>query len=646
MRAFSSATVSVVIATAAIVAACGSGSSSGFSAPDASSGSSSSGSASGSGSGSDSGFGTFGDATSGGHDGSPVTPPKGCDTSCGAAGGQCQNNVCTLTENPGGVDPGTQTKLQGGGAADGTFKWLYPYDHTVFPRGLLPPTFQFAGAAADAMLVHVTSAGLDYKGYFKPTGTPLRQALPAKSWAAIVEAAGALPDQLKVEVTKISGGQVTGPATETWPVAQGSLRGTIYYETYGSQIAGGLGSVAIMQIAPGATQPTVLKSGCGNVCHTASADGSTLVAAQGAFGSPSASYNLKSGASPITAANDERYVFGGLYPDGSLVMSATNYRLWVPGISKPSGLYDTMSGANTPIPASGWDGVIKSAGTPAFSPDGKQLAFIHEDKDQGHSIAKMDFSLGNHSFANLVDLATDPSRKLAWPAFTPDGKWVTYQAETPGTCPGSMGTSTAGDFETDCNSHADLFIVDTATRTVHRLDALDGYSGSGTTSYLPASDPELNFAPTVLPEAVGGYFWVVFTSHRAYGNVLPSMAPGADGTEDEIGQLWVAAVDLSPKTGADPSHPAFYLDAQEATADNLRGFWVLPPCKAQGASCISGDECCEGFCRPSGNGGGPLECVPPPGGCSMEYEKCTTSSDCCSSQDQCINGRCAAPSAQ
>jgi hypothetical protein len=33
-----------------------------------------------------------------------------------------------------------------------------------------------------------------------------------------------------------------------------------------------------------------VKSGCGNVCHTASADGSTLVASTGAFGSPSVSY--------------------------------------------------------------------------------------------------------------------------------------------------------------------------------------------------------------------------------------------------------------------------------------------------------------------------------------------------------------------
>ena len=31
----------------------------------------------------------------------------------------------------------------------------------------------------------------------------------------------------------------------------------------------------------------------------------------------------------------------------------------------------------------------------------------------------------------------------------------------------------------------------------------------------------------------------------------------------------------------------------------------------------------------------------PPGGCSNDYESCTTSADCCNTGDQCINGRCA-----
>ena len=328
------------------------------------------------------------------------------------------------------------------------------------------------------------------------------------------------------------------------------------------------------------------------------------------------------------AAGDERFTYGGLTPDGSMSMSATHYRTWIPG--SPSRLYSTATGAN--IPASGWDGVITNAGTTSFSPDGKHIAFVHEDTGGGHTLAMMDFNSATNTFSNLVDLATDPEY-VGWPAFTPDSKWVVYHSDTNAA------------FETDSGAVGDVFIVDVATKAVMRMDALNGYSGSGTQSYLPDNDPNLSFAPTVLPEAVGGYFWVVFTSHRSYGNTLPTQQAGPSGA-DEYGKLWVAALDLNPKDGADPSHPAFYLDGQEQNADNLRGFWVLPPCRGNGQSCVTGDQCCNGFCRPAGDGG-PLECVAPPaGGCSNEYELCAKASDCCNPADQCINGRCAQPGAQ
>jgi hypothetical protein len=73
-------------------------------------------------------------------------------------------------------------------------------------------------------------------------------------------------------------------------------------------------------------------------------------------------------------------------------------------------------------------------------------------------------------------------------------------------------------------------------------------------------------------------------------------------------------------------------------ADNLRGFWVLPPCEQNGASCSSGDQRCSGFGRGSGTA---LSCVMKPSGCSNDYETCATSADCCNKADECINNRCA-----
>jgi len=613
------------VAVAAIVSACGTSKPGNTFAASDGGGSSSSGG--GDDSTGDGGFGNFSDSGIQHDSGGGTQPPKGCDSSCPAAGGTCTNNTCILTENPGGVSSATQGQLQAGGSGDPTFAWQYPYDKTVFPRGLISPTMQFAGVAPSAIYVHITCASLNYNGYFAPATGPIRLALPAATWTAITNAASGPTDPLVVQVTKIAGGQVAGPISESWPIAQGSLRGTIYYETYGSPLAGGADSVGIMEIQPGAKQPTVLKKGCGNVCHTASADGSTLVAATSLLGS--AAYDLQTSVSTINAAANEHYTYGGLYPDGSFEMSATHYRTW---ISAPSRLYDTKTETN--IPALGWDGVITNGGTTAFSPDGKQIAFVHEDEN-ARTIAAMDFTVGNHSFTNLVDIATDPSSVLGWPAFTPDGKWVVFQEEPAGA---------AAPFETDDGANGNLYFVDIATKTVARLDSVDGYTGTGTTTYLPASDPNLSFAPTVLPEAVGGYFWIVFTSHRSYGNTLASMAPGAAG-DDDLGQLWVAALDLDPTAGHDASHPAFYLDGQEQVADNLRGFWVLPPCEQNGGACTTGDQCCNGFCRPAGDGG-PLECVSPPGGCSNEYELCTTAANCCDTSDECINGRCALPAAQ
>src|SRR6185295_16818786 len=107
-------------------------------------------------------------------------------------------------------------------------------------------------------------------------------------------------------------------------------------------------------------------------------------------------------------------------------------------------------------------------------------------------------------------------------------------------------------------------------------------------------------------------------------------------------KLWVAAVDLTQAPGTDSSHPAFYVPAQELLAGNSRGFWALDPCKQDGASCTSGDQCCNGYCEPNGPMG-QLVCsdMPPGSSCSGVGDKCTTAADCCDSTNVCINGFCA-----
>src|SRR5436305_924911 len=63
--------------------------------------------------------------------------------------------------------------LNGAVTADPALAFLYPYDKTVFPRGILAPLLQWDpdGHAFDALYIHISEKAFDYKGYFqKPAG--------------------------------------------------------------------------------------------------------------------------------------------------------------------------------------------------------------------------------------------------------------------------------------------------------------------------------------------------------------------------------------------------------------------------------------------------------------------------------------------
>jgi hypothetical protein len=115
-------------------------------------------------------------------------------------------------------------------------------------------------------------------------------------------------------------------------------------------------------------------------------------------------------------------------------------------------------------------------------------------------------------------------------------------------------------------------------------------------------------------------------------------------------KLWVAAVDIGTikngmfvegdTPGTDPSHPAFYLPAQELHAGNSRGYWTVAACHDDGQTCQTGDQCCGGYCQPSADGG--LVCSSKMPSCSAQYDKCMKDSDCCGYQQgiTCINNVC------
>jgi hypothetical protein len=604
----------------------------------------------------------------------------------------------------GPVDPGTQGALTGPATPPASAQelgWLYPYDKTVWPHGLLAPLLQWQTThTASSVYIHLKQKYFEFKGFY--SGVVLvNQPLDPAAWKVATN--GNTGDPLHVELTIDDGKSVVGPIAEDWTIAPGQLQGTVYYDSYNTQLAppitseGQTQSAAVVAVRPGATQPTlalpaVAQTHC-VVCHELSADGSTLFSQMNhppdAYAN-GASYNLLTGGTQIASYseaqpapdgtdNNRKFAWSAVYPDGTFAMAGSNYAREA-YYSGPSRLFARSNG--NAIATTGWDSNQVVGAMPSFSADGKLLVFNFwsgtamngVNPGNGTSLAVVDFdcnaqkggtTCGAPPFAasNAREIFREPSGSThlpGWPTFLPNNSFVIFHHSLSWDTGGSDTCNTTATYGSPYNcmfttwkgAQTELWIVDVPSaqgKTTSPV-ALDALNGKG---YLPTNanhpnDAVLNYEPTVNPIASGGYYWVVFTSRRMYGNV----ANGApydlgDGTYPVPKKLWVAAIDLNPTPGKDPSHPAFYLPGQELNAGNMRGHWVVDPCRANGVSCETGDQCCNGYCR-QGDAGG-LVCTNQPQGCSQEYEKCTGSSDggsdCCGTL-QCLNGYCAATGVQ
>jgi hypothetical protein len=572
--------------------------------------------------------------------------------------------------------------LNGTPTADPAVAFLYPYNNTVFPQAVLPPLMQWTvgSHSFDGIYIHITETYYEYKGYFAapalpaldggPTGPFQNHPVPQSAWNAL--AYSNVGEPVNVALVLSQGMAITGPVTESWVFAPGELKGTIYYQSYGTKLVsnftGALGpntnfGGATLAIKEGETSPVLVagtstsnSSGC-RVCHSVSMGGATLITQHGDSYSTSSAYALTASDTENVLANNNgggNFAWPALYPDGTFLLS--NSGSINGGNSSASALYSTVDG--TSIASTGLNGL--GAMTPTFSPDGTHIAynFYGGTYSDQTSLAAMDFAVATKTFSNPRFLAKTTSGHIYWPSFLPTNDGIVYELETAYNGRDHAGTRGSNDNKNDTTedgAHSELWWVDLATMTPTRLDTLNGLVTATGLPYIPAhatavdpvsADMTLNFEPTVNPVPSGGYAWVVFTSRRLYGNVATVNPYWSDPRNEDLSstpttkKLWVAAIDLNAPPGTDPSHPAFYLPAQELLAGNARGFWVVDPCQADGTSCVTGDECCGGYCRPGEDGG--LECTATQPSCAQEYEKCTTTADCCgaSAGIQCIDGFC------
>ena len=351
-------------------------------------------------------------------------------------------------------------------------------------------------------------------------------------------------------------------------------------------------------------------------CHTVSADGSTIVSGGDTLGG---SYDLLTnkpifdlGGAP-GSAQKRAWSNPALSPNGKYLVENSSAIPGPPGAM--DGLWNTKDG--TRIAASGLDGV--HLGMPSFSPDATKLAYIGMTGASANALNVFAFNQTTAKVgASTLLVNQGAGLPIAWPSMTPDAKWAIYHR-------GPLDTR---------DGNADLFFASTVTPNAEvRLAKLNG---DGYPFAAGSRDLSLNYEPTFAPVPSGGYFWVVFTSRRTYGNQNV-------GAKEVVKELWVAAIDLNPVIGADPSHPPFLLPGQDESSINMRGFWALDPCKGDGAGCASGTECCGGFCDGTATDGG-LVCKSA-GTCSQDGDHCDQTSDCCnaSSGSTCINHVCAEP---
>lgn len=542
--------------------------------------------------------------------------------------------VVKIVDVPPGLDPAAIAALKNAPLpADPTLKTiLYPYDQTLWPLGLTSPLMMWnAPGAADLYRVHLEQSNFTYDG-FVSVAPPAQVRVPQNVWDRIT--ASNVGDPIKLELSRwdATAKAAFSSTKQTWPIAPASLRGAIYYWT-----TSGGGHMSRIRPGTGAA-PEILNGGKCMGCHAVSADGTTLVAAieDGVVNPDRAwqSFSLPT----MTKGSVTSDVFAGnvaLNPDGRFVVYGNKDG------NQPLSLAETKT-AQVLAP-SGLEGLALAPGNtglmmPAFAPGGRLLTAIegagtafHNLKGDAARLALLDFDPQTMKFTNYRGLATAAQfpvgqRAFGYPSFTPDSQWVAFHV---------------GDYPTGCDAQGcadntltlgQLWLQNVSNAPPVRLDRLNDSS-------LKVDDHNRTYEPTFNPIERGGYFWVVATSSRDWGNKLT----GSPNNGKK--RLWVAGIDKSPG-GGDPSHPGFYLEGQEDHTTNMRGFWALASCTPSASfgpspgadaapACGAGFECCSGFCDQG-------KCVDTGSlACAGIGQSCTGDVDCCNAPPvKCIDGVC------
>lgn len=357
------------------------------------------------------------------------------------------------------------------GAAD-PLEMLYPYDGTMLPLGLLPPTIQWrdGGSAADAAMITLrypangslfkwsqvitekTNKTVTNGTAVTPSSQP-RALIPSSVWFAFEQTVArnraTNGDTATFAVQRYYGSSLHPEKTRTLRFADGQLKGKIYYNSYGTNLVKNSGAAATdliyngtdrfgaatLVIPPGASAPSVVAgynsangSGC-RACHSVSPNGNMLGTLKDSY--EAVRYDLTQ--TPLTETSigaAGTYAWPAFSPDGSYLFSdASSIFGTTATLSKLYNLNGTAITTGTVFTS-------LRAGTPQFNANATQLVFNFfggtasplANPSSGvttgdkKTLSMMNFNSTTKTFSTFVNLHAPASGDAVWPSFLPVGQ--------------------------------------------------------------------------------------------------------------------------------------------------------------------------------------------------------------------------------
>ncbi len=507
------------------------------------------------------------------------------------------------------IDPAVKAALDApSGVPDPSMDFMYPFDETVFPLDVLGPELMWNGTnGGDVYKLHLQETFLDYTEYFTAP-VPARHLLPEADWTNItLSGSGAQSDPLEVSLGRYAGGTAYQPEQRTWRIAQGKLKGVVYYWELPDQCPNAPGNGRVLRIKPNSDQAVEFyqPGGCWG-CHTVSRNGKQMMATLDS-GQPFPQVTIDLTTDPATAGSiSTSSLLGGTFSayndKGDRIIVSNDDSS---NFNKLLTIVDATTGGALAGSVMG-----PGCGEPAWSPNGEKLAAVCGlsgggwvfDLNEGH-LSVADVAADGFTVTNTQMIVPQQGEvgRPAYPSFAPGSELIAFGRPTQGSRSSGDGT---------------LWLTDLTGTNVKQLTR--------------ASDGNQSFNPVFAPLRAGGYYWLVYISRRDYGNRLV----GANRQ-----QLWITAID-DPATAADPSNPPFYLRGQQDCGKSENAYFALEPCKELGEDCSSGADCCNGTCLKDPSTG-EYSCGSPQD-CALDGNACKTSEDCCNPDAQCIDGFCVA----